>query len=128
MRALAEHALLLSEAEYRAVHRELDAGSSYHRHLALHYATVRRDIPEVVRALHDPVVRRRALSAAMRLPVPDEALVSVVDTASRRDRLLVYGLLKRSRRHELADSLLPKVFSRRGRACCGGGVATANRS
>jgi hypothetical protein len=115
MRALAEHALLLSEAEYRSVHRELDAGSSYHRHLALHYATVRRDIPELVRALYDPVLRRRALSAAMRLPVPDDALVSLIDTAPRRDRLLVYGLLKRSRRRALADSLLPKVFERRGR-------------
>ncbi len=115
MRALAEHALLLSEAEYRSVHRELDAGSSYHRHLALHYATVRRDIPELVRALHDPVLRRRALSAAMRVPVPDEALASLIDVVPRRDRLLVYGLLKRSRRRELADSLLPKVFSLRGR-------------
>jgi hypothetical protein len=115
MRALAEHALLLSEAEYRSVHRELDAGASYHRHLALHYATVRRDLPSVVRALHDPVLRRRALSAAMRLPVPDEVLVSLVDTAPRRDRLLVYGLLKRSHRRALADALLPKVFERRGR-------------
>jgi hypothetical protein len=115
MRALAEHALLLSEAEYRSVHRELDAGDSYHRHLALHYATVRRDIPEVVRALDDPVLRRRALSVAMRLPVPDQALAELVDTAPRRDRLLVYGLLKRSRRRALADALLPKVFECRGR-------------
>ncbi|GAA3434599.1 hypothetical protein [Kutzneria kofuensis] len=115
MRALAEHALLLSEAEYRSVHSELDSGDSYHRHLALHYATVRRDIPEVVRALRDPMLRRRALSAAMRLPVPDEALVELVETAPRRDRLLVYGLVKRSRRRGLADALLPKVFERRGR-------------
>jgi hypothetical protein len=115
MRALAEHALLLSEAEYRSVHRELDSGDSWHRHLALHYATVRRDIPEVARALHDPVLRRRALSAAMRLPVPDEALVELIDTAPRGDRLLVYGLLKRSRRRALADALLPRVFARRGR-------------
>ena len=115
MRVLAEHALLLSEAEYRSVHRELDAGDPYLRHIALHYATVRRDLPEVVRALRNPVLRRRALSAAMRLPVPDQALIELVETAPRRDRLLVYGLLKRSRRQALADALLPKVFERRGR-------------
>lgn len=115
MRALAEHALLLSEAEYRSVHRELDAGDAYHRHLGLHYATVRRDIPEVIRAVRDPVLRRRALSAAMRLRVPDEVLVELVDTGPRRDRRLVYGLLKRSLRRTLADALLPKVFERRGR-------------
>ncbi|WP_157495053.1 hypothetical protein [Kutzneria sp. 744] len=115
MRALAEHALLLTEAEYRSVHRELDSGDGYHRHLALHYATVRRDVAEVVRALGDPVLRRRALAAARRVPVPDEALVELVETAPRGDRLLVYGLLKRTGRWSLADALLPKVFERRGR-------------
>ncbi|GAA2987535.1 hypothetical protein [Actinokineospora diospyrosa] len=114
-RALADHARSLSAGRYAAVRAELVAGNAEERHLALHFAVARHDLAAVADALADPVVRRRALAAAIRLPVPDSALAALVrDSVPRADRIALYGVLRRSRRRDLADALLPEVASRFG--------------
>ncbi|QUH03844.1 hypothetical protein HUO13_26205 [Saccharopolyspora erythraea] len=116
MRTLAARARAMPAAEYERVHTALDAGDSYERHIGLHLAVVRRDLAAVERALADPVLRRRALSASIRLPVSDRALTALVEHSTPRDRAAVYGVLRRSRRRELADALVPLVRERYGRA------------
>jgi hypothetical protein len=115
MRVLSQRALSLSDAEYATRFAELAAGTPDERVLALHLAVVRRDLDVVERALADPVLRRRALSAAVRLPVSDSALSTVIETAPRRDRVAAYGVLRLSRRRELADRLVETVHESRGR-------------
>ncbi|MCI2419732.1 hypothetical protein MOQ72_19995 [Saccharopolyspora sp. K220] len=114
MRALAEHALALSESEYAAVRRALDAAGDHERHIALHLAVVRRDLDFVERALADPVLRPRALAATVRLPIPDSPLAELVVRGAPRDRVAVYGVLRRSRRRALADELIAEVHRRHG--------------
>ncbi|GGV04977.1 hypothetical protein GCM10010495_15640 [Kitasatospora herbaricolor] len=107
--ALARHARGLAPEAYQALHAALDAGDSQDRHTALFLAVVRHDLAGVCTALHDPLLRPRALAAVGRLPVPDEALADVARTAPRAHRHALYRLLRRSRRHALADRLLPEV-------------------
>ncbi|MEU5853617.1 HEAT repeat domain-containing protein [Saccharopolyspora shandongensis] len=114
MRALSEHALALSESEYTAVSRALDVGGDHTRHIALHLAVVRRDLDFVERALADPALRPRAMAAAVRLPIPDSPLVELVVRGAPRDRVAVYGVLRRSRRRALADELIAEVHRRHG--------------
>ncbi|CAM04038.1 hypothetical protein A8924_5153 [Saccharopolyspora erythraea NRRL 2338] len=116
MRTLASRARAMSAADYERIHTALDAGNTYERHIGLHLAVVRRDLNAVERALADPVLRRRALSASIRLPVSDRALTALVEHSTARDRTAVYGVLRRSRRRELADALVPLVRDRYGRA------------
>jgi hypothetical protein len=116
MRALAARARAMSTTEYQRIHAAVDAGDSYERHIGLHLAVVRRDLVAVERALADPILRRRALSASIRLPVSDRALTALVEHSTPRDRAAVYGVLRRSRRHALADALVPRVRERYGRA------------
>ncbi|MGW4651025.1 hypothetical protein [Kitasatospora sp. NPDC004289] len=114
-RAIAQWARRLTPDEYREVHASLDGGSDGDRHTGLFLATVRRDLDRVVVALHDPALRSRALAAAGRLPVPDEALAEVAGTAPQAHRLALYRQLRRTGRRELADRLLPEVYDRYGR-------------
>ncbi|MFE2912876.1 hypothetical protein [Kitasatospora indigofera] len=107
--ALARHARALAPDAYEELRAALDSGDSQDRHTALFFAVVRRDLARVVTALHDPLLRPRALAAAGRLPVPDEVLAGVARTAPRAHRHALYRLLRRSRRHALADRLLPEV-------------------
>ncbi|WP_155385654.1 hypothetical protein [Catellatospora paridis] len=74
-------------------------------------AVVRRDVTAVEAALNDPVVGDRALAAAIHLPVSDEALTTLIRTAPEMTRRRCYGVLRRSRRRALADSLLPEVVA-----------------
>ncbi|MEV0705846.1 hypothetical protein AB0I53_49180 [Saccharopolyspora sp. NPDC050389] len=76
---------------------------------------MRRDLATLERAVADPVLRRRALAAAIRLPVSDDALAALVRGGGRLDRLAVYGVLRRSRRRVLADLLASEVHERYGR-------------
>ncbi|MER6987583.1 hypothetical protein ABT337_05110 [Saccharopolyspora hirsuta] len=114
MRALSAYGRRLSDAEYQSVRARLDSGDSHQRHLGLHLAVVRRDLAAVERAVADPALRRRALSAAIRLPVSDEVLTALVRGGARRDRLAVYGVLRRSRRRALADRLVGEVHEQYG--------------
>ncbi|MFJ1702121.1 hypothetical protein [Kitasatospora sp. NPDC088346] len=107
--ALARHARALAPDAYEALHAALDSGDTQARHTALFLAVVRRDLVRVRSALDDPLLRARALAAAGRLPVPDEVLADVARTAPRAHRHALYRLLRRSRRHTLADRLLPEV-------------------
>lgn len=109
MRALAEHGRGLDDSVYRAVHAALDAGDADDRHTALFLATVRRDLHAVAAALHDPLLRRRAMSAAIGLPLADEAMSSVVLSPVPGVRHDAYRVLRLSRRRRLADRLLPRV-------------------
>jgi cation-transporting P-type ATPase A/B/Cu+-exporting ATPase len=70
----------LSADEYRTVHAAPTA------HVGLQLAIVRRDIPAVTRALADPLLRRRAVAAAIRPPVPDDALTGLLAVALLTDR------------------------------------------
>lgn len=114
-RALSRHARTLSDQEYRSVFAVLNSGTADERHIALHMAVVRRDIAAIERALADATQRRRALSAAIRLPVSDDALGALVRQAALRDRKRVYGVLRKSRRRNLADALVATVHDLWGR-------------
>ncbi|MCP3805318.1 hypothetical protein NLX83_39240 [Allokutzneria sp. A3M-2-11 16] len=116
MRAWASYARALPDEDYRRLHAELRSGDPADRRLALHIAVVRRDIPAVVTALSDVDTRSRALAATIRLPVPDDAFVDFLTDAPRSDRRALYGALRKSRRTELADRLVPLVRQRYGSA------------
>lgn len=116
MRAIAEHGRSLDEDGYRAARAALADGSPDERHLALFLAVVRRDIEAVAAALEDPRLRRRALAAAVRLPVPDAAVERLALSGIRGVRRDVYRVLRLCRRRELAARLLPEVRERYGDA------------
>ncbi|MDI3387923.1 hypothetical protein QIS99_17200 [Streptomyces sp. B-S-A8] len=112
--ALARYARSLTPAAYAALHHTLDAGTDHERHTALFLAVARRDLPAVATALDDPALRRRALSAAIRLPVPEPALEKQALSPARAVRHDTYRVLKRSRRHTLAAALLPRAHAQYG--------------
>ncbi|MFD0313424.1 hypothetical protein [Streptomyces flavalbus] len=114
MGALARYARTLTPHAYENLRGALDAGDPGERHTALFLAVVRRDLERVTAALDDPLLGRRARSAALRLPVPEPALERLAlheTTAVRHD---TYRLLRISRRHALATRLLPTVYERHG--------------
>lgn len=114
MRAIAEHTRALDDAAYRAAHTALDAGNPDERRLALFLAVVRRDLDAVARALTDPLLRPRALAAAIRLPVDEHALTALALGDLRDVRHHTYRILRLSRRSALADRLLAQVHERHG--------------
>ncbi|MFH8987761.1 hypothetical protein [Streptomyces sp. NPDC017940] len=114
MSALARYARALTPDAYASLHRVLDAGSPDERHTALFLAVTRRDLTAVADALTDPLLRRRALSAAIHLPVAEPALTQLAlgpVAAARRD---TYRIVRLSGRKSLADRLLPLVHERFG--------------
>ncbi|MGH4030008.1 hypothetical protein ACQB60_13830 [Actinomycetota bacterium Odt1-20B] len=114
MTALARYARTLTPAAYATLHGALDGGSPDERHTALFLAVVRRDLDTVAAALTDPLLRRRALSAARRLPVPEQALERLALSDSGAARRETYRILRLSRRRPLAARLLPLVHERFG--------------
>ncbi|MEU5437548.1 hypothetical protein AB0G73_29825 [Streptomyces sp. NPDC020719] len=114
MPALARYARALTPDAYATLHRALDAGDQDERHTGLFLAAARRDLDAVVAALDDPVLRRRALAAAIRLPVPEQALTGLVLSDIPAVRHSTYQVLRLSRRRHLADRLLPEVYERHG--------------
>ncbi|WP_299537542.1 hypothetical protein [uncultured Streptomyces sp.] len=114
MRALALHARSLDEAGYRAARSALDTEDPDDRATALFLATVRRDGEAVGLALRDPLLRRRAMSAAIRVPVPEPALLAQALSPVRAVRHDVHSVLRLSRRRALADRFLPQVHARYG--------------
>ena len=113
-RSLALAARGLSGPVFERVHAALDGGDLPARHAALFLAVARRDLDRIEAALADPLLRRRAMAAAVRLPVRDAALADLVWSEPPLVRRAVYGLLRRSRRRRLADALLPEVAQRFG--------------
>ncbi|WP_371656017.1 MULTISPECIES: hypothetical protein [unclassified Streptomyces] len=114
MPALARYARTLAPDAYATLHRALDAGDQDERHTGLFLAVARRDLDSVAAALDDPALRRRALAAAIRLPVPEEPLAAHVLSDIRAVRHSAYRVLRLSRRRSLADRLLPEVHERHG--------------
>ncbi|MFJ6086895.1 hypothetical protein ACIQI8_36470 [Streptomyces sp. NPDC092369] len=114
MSALARYARTLTPHAYDTLHHALDTGDGDERHTALFLAVVRRDLQRVSEALADPLLGRRARAAAVRLPIPEQALARLASSDIRATRLDTYRLLRRSRRHALAAGLLPGVFDRNG--------------
>ena len=116
MHALAAYARSLDDDGYRRAHAALDAGDTDARHTGLFLATVRRDLAAVEAALDDPVLRRRALAAALRLPVAERALSALALGTVSGVRHDTYRVLRLSRRRALSDRLLPEVQRRYGAA------------
>ncbi|MFG2134030.1 hypothetical protein ACGFNV_40590 [Streptomyces sp. NPDC048751] len=114
MSALARYARTLTPHAYTTLHHALDTGDSDDRHTALFLAVTRRDLRRVTAVLDDPVLGRRARSAAIRLPVPEQALERLALSDIRATRRDTYRLLRLSRRHALAARLLPLVRERHG--------------
>lgn len=114
MPALARYARTLSPDAYATLHRALDAGDQDERHTGLFLAVARRDLDTVAAALDDPVLRRRALAAAIRLPVPEDPLAALALSDIRAVRHSAYRVLRLSHRRGLADRLLPEVYERHG--------------
>ncbi|WP_280878910.1 hypothetical protein [Streptomyces pseudovenezuelae] len=114
MSALARYARTLTPHAYETLHHALDTGDGDERHTALFLAVVRRDLERVTEALADPLLGRRARAAAVRLPIPEQALERLASSDISTTRLDTYRLLRRSRRHVLAAGLLPGVFERHG--------------
>ncbi|MFF1697609.1 hypothetical protein ACFVXC_29000 [Streptomyces sp. NPDC058257] len=73
MGALARYARALPADAYGTLRDALAAGTPDERHTGLLLAVTRRDLATAAEALTDPLLRRRALSAAIRLPIPDAA-------------------------------------------------------
>ncbi|MFF4349802.1 hypothetical protein [Streptomyces sp. NPDC001530] len=114
MSALARYARTLTPHAYESLHRALDAGDPDERHTALFLAVTRRDLRRVTEALADPLLSRRARSAALRLPIPEHALERLALSDIRATRHDTYRLLRLSRRRALAAELLPRVYERHG--------------
>jgi len=114
MSALARYGRTLTPHAYETLHRALDAGDPDERHTALFLAAVRRDLDRVAAALDDPLLGRRARSAAIRLPVPEQALERIALSDIRATRHDTFRLLGLSRRHILAARILPQVYERHG--------------
>ncbi|MFC8126003.1 hypothetical protein [Streptomyces sp. NPDC057302] len=114
MGALARYARALTTDAYEALRDALAAGTSDERHTGLFLAVTRRDLTTVAEALTDPLLRRRALSAAIRLPVPEASLEQLALSDTRAARHETYRVLRLSRRHTLAARLLPEVAERFG--------------
>ncbi|MFJ2766697.1 hypothetical protein [Streptomyces sp. NPDC087300] len=114
MSALARYGRTLTPTAYATLHQALDAGDGDERHTALFLAVARRDLAAVAEALSDPLLRRRALSAAIRLPVPEPALEELALSETRATRRETYRVLRLSGRHALAERLLPEAYARHG--------------
>ncbi|MEV8313862.1 hypothetical protein AB0Q95_06780 [Streptomyces sp. NPDC059900] len=114
MSALARYARALTADAYATLRDALAAGTPDERHTGLFLAVTRRDLTTLADALADPLLRRRALAAAIRLPVPDEALEQLALSDIRAVRQETYHVLRLSRRHTLAARLLPQVHARFG--------------
>ncbi|WP_157855992.1 hypothetical protein [Streptomyces aureocirculatus] len=74
MSALARYARSLTPDAYASLLQDLDTGSPHERHTALFLAVTRRDLIAVTDALTDPLLRRRAQSAAIHLPAATPSL------------------------------------------------------
>lgn len=114
MSALARYARALTEDAYGTLRAALAAGTPDERHTGLFLAVARRDLATIAEALTDPLLRRRALSAAIRLPVPEAALEQFALSDIGAARHDTYRVLRLSRRHSLAARLLPEVHERFG--------------
>ncbi|GAA1912558.1 hypothetical protein GCM10009837_41470 [Streptomyces durmitorensis] len=114
MSALARYARALTTDAYGTLRDALAAGTPDERHTGLFLAVTRRDLTTVAEALTDPLLRRRALAAAIRLPVPEAALEQLALSDIRTARHETYRVLRLSRRHTLAARLLPEVHERFG--------------
>lgn len=114
MSALARYARALTTDAYATLRDALAAGSPDERHTGLFLAVTRRDLTTIADALTDPLLRRRALSAAIRLPVPDVALEHLALSDIGAARHETYRVLRLSRRQTLAARLLPEVHARFG--------------
>ncbi|WP_409055638.1 hypothetical protein [Streptomyces sp. SYP-A7185] len=114
MSALARYARALSEDAYGTLRTALAAGTPDERHTGLFLAVARRDLTTVADALADPLLRRRALAAAIRLPVPQAALEQLALSDVGAARLETFRVLRLSRRRALAARLLPEVHERFG--------------
>ncbi|MWA08859.1 hypothetical protein [Streptomyces sp. BA2] len=114
MSALARYARALTEDAYGTLRAALAAGTPDERHTGLFLAVARRDLTTIAEALTDPHLRRRALSAAIRLPVPEAALEQLALSDIRAVRHETYRVLRLSRRRTLAARLLPEIHERFG--------------
>ncbi|MGW6054892.1 hypothetical protein [Streptomyces sp. NPDC055189] len=114
MSALARYARALTADAYATLRDCLAAGTPDERHTGLFLAVTRRDLTTISRALTDPLLRRRALAAAIRLPVPDAALEQLALSDIRAVRHETYRVLRLSRRRTLAARLLPEVHQHFG--------------
>ncbi|WP_367038825.1 hypothetical protein [Streptomyces sp. Je 1-332] len=114
MSALARYARALTEDAYGSLRTALAAGTPDERHTGLFLAVARRDLTTIAEALTDPLLRRRALAAAIRLPVPEAALEQLALSDIGAVRHETYRVLRLSRRHTLAARLLPELHERFG--------------
>lgn len=114
MSALARYARALTEDAYGTLRAALAVGTPDERHTALFLAVARRDLTTIAEALADPFLRRRALAAAIRLPVPETALEKLALSDVAAVRRETYQVLRLSRRRTLAARLLPQVHERFG--------------
>ncbi|MEI5100683.1 hypothetical protein RB200_21855 [Streptomyces sp. PmtG] len=112
--ALARYARTLTPGAYASLYHTLDAGSPDERQTALFLAVARRDLTTVANALADPLLRRRALAAALRLPVPEQALEQLALSPVATARHETYRVLRLSRRSALAARILPAVHRQHG--------------
>ncbi|WP_055590973.1 hypothetical protein [Peterkaempfera griseoplana] len=112
--ALCRYARTLEQAAYERLRQALDSGGDDDRQTGLLLAVARRDLDRVGAALRDSLLWRRALSAAIRLPLPEDDLTRAALDGPRAVRHGLYRVLRLSRRRNTADRLLPLVHARHG--------------
>jgi hypothetical protein len=137
-----ESARAMSDVDRRELLADLAGREAHYRCLAVTMAAATGESGQVLAASRDPypAVRARALDAP---GLADEAVAGLLGAArdggagdggaSLADRLALYRRLRRRRRHDLADRLLPVVRERWGdheaarllTACSGPAVADA---
>ncbi|MFF2773991.1 hypothetical protein ACFVU3_03710 [Streptomyces sp. NPDC058052] len=107
---------LAAQGRLRPLLRELDALGPYERRLGALAALAAGDTEHLAARLGDtdPVVRRYALRAARRLPVPDAAIEAAHDDAPAVVRADLARLLRDGRRPALAERLVRRVRAEYG--------------
>ncbi|MGP4096221.1 hypothetical protein [Nonomuraea sp. KM90] len=117
-RRLAEYARDLSgrPEALRALLDGLAGHGPYERFLGVRLAAMAREVAHVTRAMTDPDmdISRYAISHAVRLGAPDDAVLEIARTAPATHRVAVYQAIRRNGRSDLAELLIDEVRGRWG--------------
>ncbi len=108
---------------------ELDSGDAFARTVALQLAQIGGDVEHITKLLSDPVLQGRALSAVSRgVQVPDDALQALYSDAPAALRTRILGVIRRTRRHELAARLIDEQRARWGDHAAASMLSTSDRA
>ncbi|MEU8397361.1 hypothetical protein AB0C28_19385 [Nonomuraea sp. NPDC048892] len=102
--------------ELQALLTALSERSPYERLLAARLAVMAGHLPHLVRATADPDpdISQYAIGHAIRLGIPDDAVMEIVRDAPAAHRAVVYRAVRRERRSDLVERLVDEARGRWG--------------